>query len=388
VSARRSALSWSFVLLAQAACSGTPSDPTAGAGGEGGTAGGAGGSPAGGMGGSAGGQGGQGGEDLSGVLYGKLDQSQWNAVLDRDGAFRAYELSFHTAGYEWAELRNPFGPGRQRAGGQFIVHPDGSTLQAVDDATGDVRTWTVTVQEGNPRKLLLDDGSAVEEFTEGPWPAPTGGLTAEVRVFQSNGAIADAYCKAGSFQCDIDYDVLFAFARGGGPESDLGSDAVAGSALLGWYNVPNFAVTDLDGFSPGDLGGTPLSDQFNFVVRYTGWVQHPGGLLEMREEDDDVGEFNPTDYGGVWAFVGGDVGVGGFDQLFLGVNAFGFCSDGSGDEPGTNQNAGLVPIEIIMIRCNTDGPPVDVQMALQGGAWTYVGNQPTVPDTTAFAPAF
>jgi hypothetical protein len=103
----------------------------------------------------------------------------------------------------------------------------------------------------------------------------------------------------------------------------------------------------------------------------------------MREQDDDVGEFNPTDYGGVWAFIADDVGTGGYDQLFLGVNAFGLCSDGSDDEPLAEGEAQLVPVEIILIRCNTDGPSIDVEMSLDEGPWLLVGDQPTIPDTSA-----
>ncbi len=103
----------------------------------------------------------------------------------------------------------------------------------------------------------------------------------------------------------------------------------------------------------------------------------------MREQDDDVGEFSATGNGGVWSFVGTDTGVGGFDELFLGVNAFGFCAEGSPDEPVVTVNgAGFVPIEIIMVRCNTDGPPVDTEMKITSGPWLYVGEQPTAPEVS------
>jgi len=324
---------------------------------------------------SGGGQGGGAGQALIDSLNGTI----WNGMLDLDGAFRAYELRFE--GARWARVRNPFGPARLVESGEMVAAPDGRTLQAVDTASGAVHVWDVALLGGAPRTLRLGDGSRVDDLAEGAWPAPTTGLTAEVRVFSSSGAVADAYCKAGG--CGIDYDVLFAFARGANVEQDLGRDVVAGSELYGWYNVPNFAVTDLDGFGFGQLGGTLLSDQYNFVVRYTGWVEHPGGLLGMRERDDDVGEFSPSDYGGVWAFIAGEVGAGGFDQLFLGVNAFGSCSDGSDDEPLAEGEAQAVPIEIIMVRCNTDGPQVDVEMSLNDGGWLYVGNQPTDPDVSA-----
>lgn len=329
-----------------------------------------------------GGEGGQGG-NLAQLLIDALDDTSWSAVLNRDGRDRAYELSFDADGNKWAEIRNPFGPARLDVEGEFVVESDGETMQAVEDESGDIRTWKLQILPGNPRTLRVthDDGE-VEDFSEGYWPYPEEGLTAEVRVFKSNGAMADAYCKASSIQCDIDYSTMFTFGRGGTSELDLGHDIVAGSKISSWYNVPNFTVTDVDGFDFQTLGGTLLSDQYNFIVRYTGWIDHPGGIFAMREKDDDVGEFSPTDYGGLWVFLGDDVGSGGFDQLFLGVNAFGFCSEGSSDEPEAEANAGFVPVEIFMIRCNTDGPPVDAEMSVNSGTWLPVGQQPTVPDVS------
>ena len=58
--------------------------------------------------------------------------------------------------------------------------------------------------------------------------------------------------------------------------------------------------------------------------------------------------------------------------------------DGSDDEPAMDVPAGQRPIEIIMIRCNTDGPPVDVEMSLDEGPWLPVGDQPSSPDVGPF----
>ncbi len=323
------------------------------------------------------------GTDASAALYAALDDTVWSAIVEIEGRTRALELWFDADGRRWSAVRNPFGPSRADVAGEFQIEPDGRTVLAVDDASGEVHTWDLDViggSGGTPRTLRRATDDGVDDFTEGLWPEPVGGLTAELRVFSSSGPVADAYCKAGG--CGIDYATLFGFARGLDVGDDMGSDLVAGARLHQWYNVDNFAVTDVDGFDPGTLGGTELSDQFNFVVRYTGWVEHPGGLLSMRELDDDVGELNATDYGGVWAFIAGDVGVGGFADLFLGVNAFGFCDDGSDDEPLAEGDPQSVPIEIILIRCNTDGPQVDVQMSLAEGDWLYVGDQPTTPDTS------
>ena len=322
-----------------------------------------------------------GGGSKADELLAAIDDTVWHGLQTRQGKTRAYEQWFDADTKRWAELRNPFGPSRHDVLREFVVHADGVTVEAVDDADGSVTSWSIEVLPGSPRTLrITDDNGAAEEFAEGITPEPALGLTAEVRVFQANGAVANAYCKAGG--CGIDYATLFAFARGGGAESDLGRDIVAGARLLSWYNVPNFGITDVGGFDFGTLGGTELSDQYNFIVRYTGWIEHPGGVFTMRERDDDVGELNPTDYGGVWVFLGNDVGAGGFADLFLGVNAFAFCSDGSADEPGASAGPGYVPVEIIMIRCNTDGPPVDVELAFEGEPYDYVGNQPTAPDTS------
>ena len=57
------------------------------------------------------------------------------------------------------------------------------------------------------------------------------------------------------------------------------------------------------------FGGTHLSDQFNFVVRYTGTIDHPGGSFVVREDDDRVEDV-------VWVFMEDKVGsalVGGPD---------------------------------------------------------------------------
>lgn len=349
----------------------------------------------------AGGAGGQGTNVTTGdgggsgqALIDALDGTVWSALLDRDGRERAYELSFLAQGKRWAEVRNPFGPAREHRFGEFVALSDGETIQAVDDATGEIHEWRLTILDSSPRTLEVEDGAVVEYFVEGAWPEPQVGLTAEVRVFQSSGMVADAYCKSSGTFCTQAWDTMFEFARGGGTEQDLGYDIVAGANLQSWYNVPNFAVTDVGGFDFQNLGGTELSDQYNFFVRYTGWIDNTqggaGGDFYMREQDDDVGQGSPTDYGGVWVFLGADVGSGSYDELFLGVNAFSLCFDGSGDEPGATSGPGFVPVEIIMIRCNTDGPPVDVELRFgASGPWLPVGDQPTAPDTSEalFPPA-
>ncbi len=188
----------------------------------------------------------------------------WHALLDRDGKERAYELSFHESEAKFGEIRNPFGPARRLLYADFEVSSDGNTLFAVDEISGDVSEWEIELVSSNPRRLRLTKSGTLEEFDEGFWPIPDTGLTAEVRVFAADGIVANAYCKASSIQCGIDYDALFGFARGEPVETALESDIVGGALLLSWYNVPNFTVTDVHGFGFDSLGGTLLSDQYNF----------------------------------------------------------------------------------------------------------------------------
>ena len=52
--------------------------------------------------------------------------------------------------------------------------------------------------------------------------------------------------------------------------------------------------------------------------------------------------------------------------------------------------AGDIPIEIIMVRCNVAFVDIDVEMALDGGPFLLVGDQPTTPliDQSNFPPLF
>ncbi len=340
-----------------------------------------------------------------------LDGTVWNARQTRTESAgdleRAYELHF-SGGSEpmWGEIRNPYGPARLRVL-RFMRIGRGAcsserrceiaTTVTIPDATwetpsslrGDMETFTMEIREGSPRTLSVTSASTgIEEvYQEGAWPAPTRGLTAEVRVFRggSDEPISDAFCTSGAiFSSDINRPVLWDFARGVSTEPTLGFDVAAGVPLGEWNDVDNrFGVRDVDGFGPSDLGGSERTDQFYFLVRYRGFIDHPGGRFQIREEDDSVED-------AVWAFAGAGVGGRTLDDLFLEVHHFP-PPDETSDAPSRTLSAGEVPIEIIIPRCEmafTSAGQVRVEMRLGGGAYGLVMDQPVRPllDATLFPP--
>jgi len=329
------------------------------------------------------------------VLASALGTSAWNGMQQRSGKMRAIELRFNAASLLWAEVRNPFGPARRRELRVFSIDDDGSTLRStitqapdgMDPARplGKQEVWKVALATGTPRTLQLvnmDNPGVTETYTEGAWPAPTDGLTATVRVFSSTGAAYDAYCGKSSVSAP-DYGPLFEFARGRSAQAPLGTDLMAGAKLLRWRDASGanrFAVTDVPSFS--DLGGTTLTDQFNFFVQYQGIVNHPGGAFQMREQDDDV-----TD--GLWVFIQDKVGSTNTNDLFLEVHNLTFVPDKTPDAPSSNLAAGPVPIEIIVVRCAQQVRNMDIELKLGSGAYQLVGNAPTTStiNDTLFPPA-
>ena len=141
-----------------------------------------------------------GGPNLRRELIDALAGTVWSDVQTReDGRARIYEHHF-SADLRWGEIRNPWGPGRQRVLRAFNVMTDGLTVTSTimiptgwetpESLRGRAETWEIEVRDGTPRELVLTNTETGEEdiYTEGPWPAPTSGLTAEVRVFGSTGA--------------------------------------------------------------------------------------------------------------------------------------------------------------------------------------------------------
>ena len=180
----------------------------------------------------------------------------------------------------------------------------------------------------------------------------------------------------------FDYPALFAFARGDSDEI-VATDYVAGAHLLTWTDPSNnnqFSINDIDGFDR--LGGTELSDSFNFFVTYTGTIKHPGGPLTMREGDDSVED-------AVWVFLADQAGKGGEAQLFLEVQGFAW-PDATPDAPAGNYPAGDLAIEAIVVRCTEAIKNVDVQVQLPNSQWQLVGAAPSTSpiDPELFPPTF
>jgi MYXO-CTERM domain-containing protein len=312
-----------------------------------------------------------------------LGDSVWNGMQSRAGKSRAIEVRFRASTLEWGEIRNPYGPARLRTYRSFTVDADGVGVQSTvltpsgwptHPDNGKKETWSFELVPGTPRKLKITQGTRVETFTEGAWLKPTGGLTAFVNVFSATGKVNDAFCGTGVWS-SIDRAAIWEFARGKSTEKATGSDVMAGARLNTWNDLTsgdNFAVTDVPGFR--DLGGTELTDQANFIVRYFGKIKHPGGTFKMRELDDDVKD-------AVWAFIGSKAGVSlNVIDLFLEVHGKA-AADSTSDEPSTSLSAGDIPIEVLVLRCAAKIQRTDVQVAF-GTTFQLVGSAPTLPEIT------
>ncbi|MEZ4219806.1 MAG: hypothetical protein R3B13_02675 [Polyangiaceae bacterium] len=356
--------------------------------GSGGASGGLGGIAGSGGSGAVGATGGGGTGGTASTLLADLGKSTWSGKQMRDGKERIIQMEFDTSSLFWAEVRNPFGPARQRRMRIMQVQGDGKTVSTTvtvpagwpsDPDNGKKDSFELEVLPGSPRTLKVTQGSTTETFTEGAWPAPTSGLTAVVRVFATGGAMAKAYCEAGLGT--LDRNVIWNFARGKSTESVLGEDIVAGAQLSKWTDPTNnnqFAVTDVPGF---DLnGGTLLSDQFNFIVLYLGTVSHPGGSFGLREKDDTV-----TDP--MWAFLGPNVGSSSTGDVFLEVENILSVIGLTNAEEFAVFTAQDLPIEAMVLRCNKQIKDIDVE--LNQGSWKAMGTASTKPqiDNTLFPPA-
>jgi MYXO-CTERM domain-containing protein len=320
-------------------------------------------------------------------LLDALDGTVWSGEQTRDGLTRGYELAFDTGGLLWSEIRNPYGPARLRemrvmipgapgAVSTTVISPQGWPIHPENGRTDE---WTLELVEGAPRVLRITRDGVTEEFTEGPFPVPQDGLTAVVRVFEVGGVVDQAFCDSGSN--GFDYPALFAFANGNSTEI-VATDVVAGAHLQTWSDPGggnSFSVVDVEGFDR--LGGTELSDSYNFFVTYVGTVDHPGGSLVMREADDSVED-------AVWAFLGDAVGSDNVGDIFLEVQGF-IWPDATADEPSTDLAAGDVPIQAIVVRCTEQITDVDVEISLGGAGFELLGNVGSTPlvDDELFPPA-
>jgi hypothetical protein len=340
-----------------------------------------------------------------------LDGTVWSGLATRTETGgdieRAFEMRFQGGGTPmWGEIRNPYGPARLRilrfvriAAGACTsdLRCEVTTTISIPDASwetpsalrGRMETWTIEIIEGSPRAIAITSASTgIEEILdEGAWPVPTSGLTADVRVFHggSGNPISDAFCSSGAiFSSDIDRAAIWEFARGGSAEPTLGQDLAGGVLFAEWNDIDNrFGIRDVDGFGIADLGGSERTDQFYFLVRYRGVVDHPGGRFQIREADDAVED-------AVWAFIGAGVGGTEISDLFLEVHHFA-APDETSDEPSVTLPAGEVPIEIIVPRCEMDfesAGQVRVEMRLGTASYDLVSRQPIRPiiDDVTFPP--
>ncbi len=347
-----------------------------------------------------------------------LDGTVWSGTATRiEGGVeveRAYEMHFAGSGEPlWGEIRNPYGPARRRIRRYVRIAAEGCTdsFRCTIDTTitipdntwetpanlrGRAEKWTIEVIDGVERAITITNEAtgAAETYYERPWQAPTTGLTAEVRLFEggSGNPISDAFCTSGGSQ---DRAAMWEFARGLSAEPTLGRDVVAGAELSSWIDVNNlFGIRDVQGFGTATLGGSERTEQSYFVVRYTGIVRHPGGAFRMRET---ANEFEDA----LYVFVGADVDgtddsgcpFGGTcsvpaNSLFLETHGFIYpycdCTD---DEGSTSLAAGDIPIENIVVRCmmpfQNDDRNLGVEMALGGGGFLWVKDQPTAPEINA-----
>ena len=148
---------------------------------------------------------------------------------------------------------------------------------------------------------------------------------------------------------------------------------MAGAKLLQWSDGSGqnkFGITDVHGFN--DLGGTKVTQQYNFFIRYRGTISHPGGNFSLREENDSIED-------AVWVFIGDKVGSSNTNDLFLEVHGFFWPLDLTADAPSVSLPAGDIPIDIILVRCAKQIEPVDVQIAIGSAGFTHVGNAPSKP---------
>jgi hypothetical protein len=331
------------------------------------------------------------GPDPRRVLQAALGDSVWSGMQTRDeGARRVsrlYELRFRAGSGLLGEVRNPFGPARFRTLRSFNIQPDGRSIETIvmnppdferSPIMGLRQRWTVEVLAGTPRRLrLTDEGGAAEMYTEGAVAAPTTGLTAEVRVFASGGPMDNAFCNAGTFSAPT-RATIWDFARGRSTERPTGYDVVAGARLLTWRDTSGanrFGVTDVDGFAR--LGGSTVTDQLNFIVRYTGTIAHTGGAFSMRERDDNILD-------ALWAFTGTRVGSLDPGNLFLEVHGHA-PPDATSDMPSETLSAASVPVEIMVLRCRGSiaGQDVDIEVRSGAGAFRLVGDAPSAPAINA-----
>ena len=295
-----------------------------------------------------------------------IGDTTWHARADLGEGERVYELSFDPASRLVAEIRNPWGPGRLRTLRSFT--PTAAGLETIvttpagwepnDD--GSTEIWDVSIEGA---QLVVVRNGVTATFDPGPEPAPTSGLTAIARAFESDGLVDEAFCISGAG--GFDYQTLFDFARGGLNGELVAEEIVGGAQLDGWYPTGgDFALADLPDFDRD--GGTAVYAPENWMVRYTGTFQHPGGQLNVRERNDSVED-------GIWVWLDDNVGAQ-TNGLALEVHGF-LWPDATPDVGGGSYPAGDVPVEVLVVRCGAPIEDVELEVSV-GAGWISAGDVP------------
>ena len=334
------------------------------------------------------------GPDLRRALIETLGDSVWFARHTRDEGGtpteRAYQMHIDAPSAEWIELRNPYGPARQRVFRAMTINADLSIDTVVTipsgwetpaSRNGERGRYTFEVLETAPRTLRITDTdtSAVEEYEEGTFDPPSGGLTAEVRVFAEGGTIDDAFCEQGVLGTTSLIPTVWEFARGRGAATVIDADAVAGVDLGPWPSSGTFAVTDVEGMLRD--GGTELTDSANFTVRWTGTFSHPGGSVWLREENDAVPQF-------LSAFWADTVGESAITDYLTHPNFFQVhrILRQDHEEEEYSFAAGDLPFEVITVRCAadlTDDTHLQYSLVSDTGPWSSFTVADTAPNLDA-----
>lgn len=317
--------------------------------------------------------------DLGAELLESLGQTRWTGTVTRDGVSRQVVQYFDADQGLWAERINPYGPSSSKQMRELEALDDGETIEGLviepagwpdDPDAGDTITARATILDGSPRQLRLETDAGTELYQEGEPLFPEQGFYATARAWQPGDEVDVGFCDSGIW--GFDYPVLFDFARGVGL-TPVAEDTVDGAPLTPWVEVGgSFGIGDVPGFD--QYGGTDANVPYNFIVTYSGILNHPGGTLRIRESDDEVAD-------GVWVFLGDDVGTGGEDEYFLEVNGF-WWWDGTTGEPETTLPAGPVEIEVMIARCTEPLDDVSFDISFDGGPWQPIENadiRPLVP---------
>ncbi|MCO4743292.1 MAG: hypothetical protein KC912_00800 [Proteobacteria bacterium] len=308
------------------------------------------------------------------ALVADIGDSSWNGPQSSSADGKQRHFQFDAGHQLIGEIVNPWGPGRSRQLRAFVPNATGTALDTtvqtpagwpISSEEGTQSSWPTSVAEASPRQLHVDRGTGTEVYLEGPLTPPSG-FTAIARSFVSDGDVDEAFCNSGTG--GFDHLTLFAFARGERNDELLAEEVVAGARIESWSSG-SLAMQNLNGFDRN--GGTTARASTNWLVRYVGTIDHPGGTFSLRERNDSVED-------GVWAWVGSGVG-GSTNNWFLEVHGF-FWADGTDDEPSRSFPAGPLDIEVLLVRCDQTLEDVSLEYSINGGSWTNAAQLQATPE--------